>query len=102
MGISPARRAAEDVERARDPRLAPPDLLRLAVHRSASVRATVAGRADCPVGALISLGHDTDHAVLRALIDNPRTPASVVRSLADHRSTAISDAAVQRLRNGYR
>mgnify|MGYP003836445607 CR=1 FL=1 len=102
VGISPARRASEDVTRAQDPDLAPSEVLRLAVHRSAAVRATVASRADCPVGALISLGHDADHAVLGALIANPRTPASVIRTLADHRVTAISDAAVQRLRNNYR
>ncbi|GIG54805.1 hypothetical protein [Demequina activiva] len=102
MGISPARGASEDVAKALDPDLASAELLRLAVHRSAQVRAAIASRSDCPVAALISLGHDHDQHVLRALIGNPRTPSSVVRNLADHRVTAISDAAVQRLRNSFR
>jgi hypothetical protein len=62
----------------------------------------VAARADCPVGALISLGHDHDIAVLEALLRNVRTPSSVVRALADHRNQAIADLAVQRLRNSFR
>lgn len=102
MGISPARGASEDVVRALDPEITGSDLLPLAVHRSPAVRAAVASRADCPMAALISLGHDHDHEVLRALIANPRTPSSVIRKLADHRTVAISDAAVQRLRNSFR
>lgn len=98
MGVTPARGAAE----ALDPDLAAADLLRLAVHRDAAVRAAVASRGDCPVGALVSLGHDHDVKVLRALIANPRTPSSVIRNLADHRTPEISDAAVQRLRNAFR
>ena len=102
MGMSPARGASEDVIRALEPDLDGQDLLRLAVHRSPAVRAAAASRADCPIAALMSLGHDHDHDVLRSLIANPRTPSSVIRKLADHRSTDISDAAVQRLRNSFR
>jgi hypothetical protein len=79
-----------------------PDLLPFAVHKSADVRATVAARPDCPMGALISLGHDHQVEVLEALLRNPKTPSSVVRSLADHRNTKVADAAVQRLRNSFR
>lgn len=102
MSISPARGASEDLTRARDPEVTGADLLRLAVHRSGEVRAAVGSRPDCPVAALVSLGHDHDHAVLAALIANPRTPSSVIRALADHRAPAVSDAAVQRLRNSFR
>jgi hypothetical protein len=88
--------------RALDPELTGSALLPFAVHRSPRVRAAVAARGDCPPGALISLGHDHDATVLEALLRNVRTPSSVVRALADHRSQHISDLAVQRLRNGYR
>lgn len=98
----PARDASNDVVRALDPEITGQELLPFAVHRNANVRAAVAARTDCPVGALISLGHDHDVMVLEALLRNVRTPSSVVRALADHRNVRISDLAVQRLRNGYR
>ena len=75
----------------------------LALEDGRAVCSRVCGaRTDCPAGALISLGHDYDASVLRALLGNPRTPSSVVRRLADHRDLAIADAAVQRLRNSFR
>ena len=73
------------------------ELLSLAVHREPAVRAAIARRTDCPAGALISLGHDHRPEVLLALITNPRTPSSVVRNLADHRSQQVADAAEERL-----
>lgn len=97
-----ARDAAADAARAADPSVTGADLLPLAAHRNAAVRATVAGRTDCPMGALISLGHDHDLSVLEALLRNPKTPASTVRALADHRNSRVSDLAVQRLRNAFR
>lgn len=96
------RDVTTDISRATDPSVTGTDLLPFAVHRSASVRAAVASRTDCPVGALISLGHDHDTGVLEALLRNVRTPSSVVRALADHRNGKVSDLAVQRLRNSYR
>ena len=102
MSISSTRGASEDVVKALDPEVTGPDLLRLAVHREPTVRAAVATRGDCPVGALISLGHDHSIEVLEALIGNPKTPSSVIRNLADHRNPQISGAAVQRLRNSFR
>lgn len=102
LGISQARGADEDVARALNPQVAGVDLLPLAVHKSPQVRAAVASRTDCPMGALISLGHDHNVEVLEALIKNMRTPASVIRQLADHRNTKVSEAAVQRLRNSFR
>ena len=89
---------AQDLAMAQDPRVTGAQLLSLAVHRDASVRAAVAQRADCPVGALISLGHDRHEEVLLALVANPRTPSSVVRNLADHREQQVARAAEERLR----
>jgi len=89
------------LSRAAEPEITSSELLSLAVHREASVRAVVARRTDCPTGALISLGHDHRPEVLLALITNPRTPSSVVRNLADHRVQQVADAAEQRLRSIY-
>ncbi len=102
VALPPARDASEDVLRALDPELTGSALLPFAVHSNVHVRAAVAARIDCPAGALISLGHDHETLVLEALLRNVRTPSSVVRALSDHRNQAISDLAVQRLRNGYR
>ncbi|WP_169816411.1 hypothetical protein [Demequina soli] len=100
--VIPASGASEDVARAIDPEVSGSELLPLAVHRDPAVRAAVAARADCPMGALVSLGHDASLEVLSALLSNPRTPSSVVRRLADHRDPRISGLAVQRLRNAFR
>lgn len=102
VGLPSAQDASQDIARATDPAVTGSDLLPYAAHRSAQVRAAVAGRTDCPLGALVSLGHDYDATVLLALLSNPRTPSSVVRKLADHRDVRVSDAAVQRLRNAFR
>ncbi|WP_169746561.1 hypothetical protein [Demequina phytophila] len=88
--------------RALDPEVNGSELLPLAVHRDPYVRAAVAARTDCPMGALVSLGHDSSLDVLSALLGNARTPSSVVRRLADHRDPRISGLAVQRLRNSFR
>ncbi len=90
---------SQDLAMAQDPEVTGANLLSLAVHRDASVRAAVAQRPDCPVGALISLSHDHREEVLLALIANPRTPSSVVRNLADHRYQRVADAAELRLRS---
>lgn len=97
-----AYEASEDVLRARDPEVVGPELMALAVNRDPHVRAAVAARADCPPGALISLGHDQQLVVLEALIANAKTPSSVIRNLGDHRNQRIADLAVQRLRNSFR
>ncbi len=100
--VVPASGASEDVARALDPEISGSALLPLAVHRDPQVRAAVAARSDCPMGALVSLGHDANLDVLSALLGNARTPSSVVRRLADHRDPRISGIAVQRLRNAFR
>lgn len=94
--------AMYDLERAHDFAVTGSDLLSLAVHREPAIRAAVAERTDCPVGALISLGHDHRTEVLLALLTNPRTPSSVVRNLADHRDQQVAMAAEQRLRGNFR
>jgi hypothetical protein len=102
LGISTSRNSSADLARALDPQVVGQELLPLAVHRDAKVRTAVASRTDCPMGALIALGHDSDVHVLEALIRNVRTPSSVIRSLADSRNSKISELAVQRLRNSFR
>lgn len=102
LGLTSTRNSSADLARALDPHVVGQELLPLAVHRDAKVRAAVAGRTDCPMGALIALGHDSDVRVLEALIRNVRTPSSVIRSLADSRNSKIADLAVQRLRNSFR
>ena len=102
MGFPHTHIESDELARAADPAVTGSELLPYAVHRSAIVRAAVAARADCPAGALISLGHDHDVAVLEALLRNSRTPSSVVRALADHRNQKVADLAAQRLRNSFR
>lgn len=93
---------AADVDRALDPGVTGADLLPLAVHHDARVRAAVAWRTDCPAGALISLAHDSRSEVLMSVLANPRTPSGVVRTLAGHPEHSVADAALQRLRSIYR
>lgn len=100
--LSHASDIAADVRRALDSEITGNALLPFATHRAAAVRAAVAGRSDCPVAALTSLGFDYDRSVLEALLRNPTTPSTVVRKLADHRDPRVSDLAVQRLRNAFR
>ncbi len=98
LGISPAKRTADDVARALDPHVTGVDLLPLAVHRNPDVRAAVASRPDCPMGALLALGHDRTPEVLDALVKNVRAPETLIRQLAEHRRPEIRDAALARLR----
>jgi len=102
MGLPHTQSVSDELARAVDPTVTGSELLPYAVHRSAIVRAAVAARTDCPAGALISLGHDHDVAVLEALLRNVRTPSSVVRALADHRNQKVADLAAHRLRNSFR
>lgn len=99
---SQTRVSSEELGRALDPGVTGTDLLPLAAHRDPAVRAAVASRTDCPMGALISLGHDQHMDVLQALLSNAKAPSSVIRKLADHRNPKVADAAVQRLRNSFR
>jgi len=98
LGMSPAKRATDDIARALDPNITGVDLLPLAVHRNPEVRAAVASRPDCPMGALLALGHDRNPDVLGALVRNGRAPETLIRQLAEHRRSEIRDAALMRLK----
>ena len=98
LGMSPAKKTQDDVARALDPNVTGVDLLPLAVHRDPSVRQAVASRTDCPMGALLALGHDRNTGVLEALVANARAPETLIRQLAEHRKPEIREAAMQRLK----
>lgn len=102
LGLPALRGTTEDLLRAQDPTVKGQELLPLAVHRDAKVRAVVAARPDCPMGALIALGHDTDSRVLEALVRNIRTPSSVIRSLAESRNRGVAQLALSRLQHSFR
>jgi len=97
MALSLARTKSDDRIRARDPRTARTELIALATHRSAEVRAAVASRPDCPLGTQLSLVLDDDVRVLEALVSNPAAPASVLAQLASHKREPIRALAAQRL-----
>ncbi|WP_084124457.1 hypothetical protein [Demequina sp. NBRC 110054] len=92
----------DELAKAADPATAGQELMALATHRKASVRAAVAARPDLPATVVIFLSRDHSTDVLAALLRNVRVPASTVRFLADHRDPRIADLAVQRLRNEFR
>lgn len=102
LGLSSIRGASEDLARAQDPLVKGQDLLPLAVHRDVKVRMAVASRPDCPMGALIALGHDGDTRVVETIIRNVRTPSSVIRALAQHRNSRIAGLAEHRLLHSFR
>lgn len=102
LGMSPAKRTTDDVARALDPAVTGVELLPLAVHRDPAVRVAVASRTDCPMGALLALGHDRSPEVLSALIRNARAPETLIRQLAEHKKAEIRDAALMRLKTTFR
>lgn len=102
LGMSPTKRTQDDVARALDPNVSGVDLLPLAVHRDPEVRVAVASRTDCPMGALLSLGHDRNVDVLTALVRNARAPETLIRQLAEHKRPEIRDAALMRLKRNFR
>lgn len=92
------RSVAEELDRALDPDVTGTELLPLAVHRSPAVRTAVAARQDCPVGALLSLGYDRSPVVLRALVENPSAPTTLIRQLAESNEGDVRDRALARLK----
>ncbi|MDN4471532.1 hypothetical protein [Demequina zhanjiangensis] len=100
--LTPNPDSRDDLARAADPAVAGQELMGLATHRRAAVRAAVAARPDLPATVVVFLSRDHSSEVLTSLLRNPRIPASTVRYLADHRDPRVADLAVQRLRNDFR
>ena len=87
-----------DVDRALDARVTGGDLVALAVHRDADVRAAVASRVDAPMATLISLAHESDACIQWALVRNPSSPLWVIQALAESKQEMIRNRALVRLR----
>lgn len=88
----------DDRIRALDPRTPKSELVNLAAHRAAEVKAAVAGRIDCPLAAMLSLVHEADARILEALVANPAAPRAVLEALAEHRRETVRALATRRLR----
>ncbi len=97
MAFSFSRSKAEDLARAQDPSTVPADLVALAMHKDDSVRAAVAGRADCPMATMLVLAQDKDSDVLEALVQNQSASPTVLQMLADCRKGSVRTTARQRL-----
>ena len=97
MAFSFSRSKAEDLARAQDPSTVSADLVALAMHKDDSVRAAVAGRADCPMATMLVLAQDKDSDVLQALVQNQSASPTVLQMLSDSRKSAIRTAARRRL-----
>lgn len=87
----------EDLLKARDPQVTGAELVLLAAHRDATVKAAVAARADCPMASMLSLAHESDPRVLESLISNPSVPQRVLEQLSQHRKPRIRSLAAARL-----
>ena len=92
-----ARSVTEDTARALDPSVTGTELVALAAHRDAKVRAVIAARADAPMASLISLAHERDDRIHEALVDNPKSPLWVIRKLATDGKSKIRRRAQERL-----
>lgn len=92
------RTTAEDIARALDPRTPRGELVSLATHRDASVRAAVALSVDASMASLISLALQRDAQVREALVDNPSNPLWVIQTLASDSRAEIRGSAFARLR----
>jgi len=98
MALSLPRTKNEDLARARDPRTSRAELVDLAAHGKADVRAAIAARLDCPLATMLSLAYESDPRVLEALATNPSAPRSVLEVLASHKRESIGLLAQRRLR----
>lgn len=98
MALSLTRTKNEDRLRALDPGTSRAELVGLAAHRDAEVRASVAARLDCPLATMLSLSQEDDPRVLEALASNPSAPRSVLERLATHKRESIGMLAQRRLR----
>jgi hypothetical protein len=98
MAFTFTRQTDEGLAQAVDPRTPRIDLVHLASHKRAEVRAAVAARRDCPLATMLALVHDREGDVLEALAINPSVPQVVLEALAAHRKDAVRVLAVRRLR----
>lgn len=98
MALSLTRTRVEDRLRALDPLTSKADLVTLAAHRSAEVRAAVASRLDCPLASMLSLVQEDDVRILEALAANPSAPRAVLERLSGHKRESIRFLASRRLR----
>ena len=87
----------EALARAGDPSTDVTELVQLAAHRDPYVRATVAGRRDCPMAALISLAQEDDARVAEVAAGNPMLPIAVLEALLDHSRGPVRNVARHRL-----
>lgn len=85
------------IKYAAEPEVTGAELVSLAAHKDARVRAVVAGRADAPMATLISLANDKDGPTRFALVQNPASPLWVLQKLAQDKRGPIRDKAVERL-----
>src|SRR6478735_8773523 len=114
-GFNYAPGASVEVQAATDPGLTKDQVTAFGSSRNALVRASIAARADCPLGLMVTLAHDfsadvraavarNSHAqrtvmaylsadrsvdVLRALLENPSLPGEIVEELAFHKKSAV-------------
>lgn len=122
-GFSYAPGASAELEEAQQPGLHKTHIMALGASKNHLVRATVAGRDDCPLGLMVTLAHDYHlevrcavarnpiaqrtvmaylaadrHVeVLKALIENPSLPEEILEELAFHKRKEVRAAAAARL-----
>ena len=122
-GFSYAPGASTEVQEALQPGLHKTHIMALGSSKNHLVRATVAGRDDCPLGLMVTLAHDFHidvrcavarnpiaqrtvmaylaadrHVeVLKALIENPSLPEEILEELAFHKKKEVRAAAAERL-----
>lgn len=88
-GFSYAPGASDEVLEARQPDVQRAQLITFAQSKNAVVRATVAGRNDCPLGLMVTLAHDGSPDVRAAVAGNPATHGTVMEFLASDRSVSV-------------
>ncbi len=86
MHASPEQREAED------PATALARLQKLAIAADEGVRATVAGRPDCPLGILAALAHDRRTDVRVGVAGNPRITDAISEHLSRDRDVRVLKA----------
>ncbi len=122
-GFNYAPGASEEVAQAQEPGLHRTQVTVLASSKNSVVREAIAGRADLPLGLMVTLAHDKatevraaiaanpsaaptilEHLVadkhipvLQALLANPALPPAQVEKLAFHRKSEVRAAAAGRL-----